>query len=66
MERFDISPDQTFNVPRRYSQDRNIRLAEIARSLVRDGTLDSLDGARERREPGHAQGRVQRCVLPDF
>lgn len=43
MERFGISTDQAFNVLRRYSQDRNIRLVQIARTLVDDGTLDDLD-----------------------
>lgn len=34
MERFDLDPDQAFQVLRRYSQDRNLKLREIAEELV--------------------------------
>ncbi|GAA1571366.1 GAF and ANTAR domain-containing protein [Kribbella hippodromi] len=34
MERFDLHPDQAFAVLRRYSQQTNTRLGEIARKLV--------------------------------
>lgn len=42
MERFGITADQAFNVLRRYSQDRNIRLAEIAHRLINDRDLDGM------------------------
>jgi GAF domain-containing protein len=34
MERYDIDADRAFSVLRRFSQDRNIRLVEIARMVV--------------------------------
>ncbi len=34
MERFDLDPDQAFQVLRRYSQDSNLKLREVAEELV--------------------------------
>lgn len=34
MERFDLDPDQAFAVLRRYSQDHNVKLREVAKRLV--------------------------------
>ncbi|MCL8252477.1 GAF and ANTAR domain-containing protein [Aeromicrobium fastidiosum] len=39
MERFGINADQAFNVLRRYSQDRNVKVSIVARDLVRDRDL---------------------------
>jgi GAF domain-containing protein len=39
MERFGISSEQAFNVLRRHSQDRNIRLQHVAQELIRDRDL---------------------------
>lgn len=39
MERFGISAEQAFNVLRRHSQDRNIRLKQIADDLIRNRDL---------------------------
>ena len=42
MERYDVEPDQAFEVLRRYSQDRNVKLREVARGIVEDRTLPRL------------------------
>jgi len=34
MERYGLGPDEAFAVLRRYSQDRNIKLVDIAREIV--------------------------------
>jgi AmiR/NasT family two-component response regulator len=34
MERFDLTPDQAFAVLLRYSQDKNIKLRDVAELLV--------------------------------
>ena len=42
MERYAIEPDQAFEVLRRYSQDHNVKLREVARGVVDDRTLPGL------------------------
>lgn len=39
MERFDVEPDRAFAILRRYSQDNNIKLTEVARQLVTTSQL---------------------------
>jgi GAF domain-containing protein len=39
MERFKISPEKSFSVLRRYSQQYNVKLHEVAGNLVRTGRL---------------------------
>ncbi len=39
MERFDLDADQAFAVLRRYSQDNNIKLSEVAQRLIESRTL---------------------------
>ena len=39
MERFAVDPDQAFAVLRRYSQDRNVKLGQVAAKLIASGTL---------------------------
>ena len=39
MERFKLNRDQAFSVLRRYSQDRNIKLRDVASQLVESGAL---------------------------
>jgi len=39
MERFKLDADQSFSVLRRYSQDRNVKLREVANQLVESRTL---------------------------
>jgi GAF domain-containing protein len=39
MERFDLSPDQAFAVLLRYSQDKNIKLRDVAQLLVSQRSL---------------------------
>lgn len=39
MERFKISPEKSFGVLRRYSQQHNIKLHEVAGALIRTGRL---------------------------
>ena len=34
MERFDLSPDKAFAVLLRYSQDKNLKLRDVAQLLV--------------------------------
>jgi len=43
MERFKLSPEKSFSVLRRYSQQHNIKLHEVAGALIRTGRLP--DGA---------------------
>lgn len=42
MERYGVEPDQAFEVLRRYSQDRNVKLREVARGIVESRTLPTL------------------------
>ncbi len=42
MERFNIEPEQAFNVLRRYSQDQNVRLSDLAQQLVGSRELPEL------------------------
>jgi GAF domain-containing protein len=39
MERFKISPEKSFSVLRRYSQEHNIKLRDVAGGLIRTGQL---------------------------
>ncbi|GAA1748839.1 GAF and ANTAR domain-containing protein [Aeromicrobium alkaliterrae] len=39
MERYDVEPDPAFEVLRRYSQDHNIKLRDVARQIVEHRTL---------------------------
>lgn len=39
MERFSLDADRAFQVLRRYSQDGNVKLVEVARRVVRTGAL---------------------------
>jgi GAF domain-containing protein len=43
MERFDLDADQAFAVLRRYSQDNNVKLREVARLLVETRRLPTKD-----------------------
>jgi GAF domain-containing protein len=43
MERFDLDSDRAFAVLRRYSQDNNVKLREVARLLVDTGQLTSAE-----------------------
>ncbi len=43
MERFGLAPERAFAVLRRYSQQHNVKLHEIASSLVRTGALPGED-----------------------
>ena len=51
MERYSLSPDQSFSVLRRYSQSHNRKLHDIAATLVSTGELpvrpEDLDAARD-------------------
>lgn len=42
-ERYSINPEQSFSVLRRYSQNNNIKLAEVARLLVDRGELPGVE-----------------------
>ncbi|GAA1590894.1 GAF and ANTAR domain-containing protein [Kribbella sancticallisti] len=44
MERFNLDQDQAFAVLRRYSQDNNVKLRDVARLLVDTGRLTSPEG----------------------
>ncbi len=46
VERHGLDPPQAFALLRRYSQDRNVKLAALARQLVTTGTLDELATTR--------------------
>jgi AmiR/NasT family two-component response regulator len=39
MERFGLTGDQAFAVLRRYSQDSNVKLRDVARKLISTGNL---------------------------
>jgi AmiR/NasT family two-component response regulator len=48
MERFQLSPEQAIAVLRRYSQETNIRLREVAQELIRTRQLPELaESAKE-------------------
>jgi GAF domain-containing protein len=49
MERFKLSPEKSFSVLRRYSQQHNIKLHEVAGALIRTGRLPA-----ETAEPAEA------------
>ncbi len=49
MERFDIDADRAFNVLRRYSQDRNVKLRTVAEEVIESRALT---------EPGESLPRV--------
>lgn len=44
MERFDLDADQAFGVLRRYSQDKNVKLRDVARRLVDTRRLPDRKG----------------------
>ena len=46
MERFKLSPEKSFSVLRRYSQQHNIKLHEVAGALIRTGRLPSEEPER--------------------
>lgn len=54
MQRYGLTLDQAFEVLRRYSQDRNIKLRDVARQLVRVGRI--LDGLVQTLEDGDDSG----------
>jgi GAF domain-containing protein len=39
MQRYQLTLDQSFEVLRRYSQDQNVKLRDVAEHLVRDGRI---------------------------
>ena len=47
MERFGVDPDRAFSILRRYSQDGNLKLNDVARNLIATSQLPSI-GADER------------------
>jgi GAF domain-containing protein len=51
MERFDIDASQAFNVLRRYSQDNNLKLVNIARSLITERELPAFQKPAELQDP---------------
>lgn len=48
MERFDLTADQAFAVLRRYSQDHNTKLREVASRLIETRKLPDADSAAKR------------------
>lgn len=56
MERFKLSPERSFSVLRRYSQEHNIKLHEVAGELVRTGRLPQRahDGVAPTDDPSMA------------
>jgi GAF domain-containing protein len=50
MERFKLTPEKSFSVLRRYSQQHNIKLHEVAGALIRTGRLP--EGSPGPNEPG--------------
>lgn len=51
MERFELSSEKSFSVLRRYSQQHNIKLHEVAGELIRTGRLPSEAENKLRAEP---------------
>ena len=41
MERYDLDPDRAFEVLRRYSQDTNVKLRDVAQTIVDNRRSDS-------------------------
>ena len=61
MERHNLNEDQAFAVLRRYSQDHNIKLRELAEQLVRDRELPR-DHSAARRDLSEQQGETADSV----
>jgi len=59
MERYSISDDQAFAILRRYSQDTNIKLREIATQLVSTRKLPEYEGSPRELERGGRRARPQ-------
>jgi AmiR/NasT family two-component response regulator len=53
MERFKLAPEKAFAVLRRYSQQHNIKLHEVARELIRTGSLPGEPDRADDRRPAH-------------
>jgi GAF domain-containing protein len=53
MERFKLAPEKAFAVLRRYSQQHNIKLHEVARELIRTGSLPGEPDSADDRRPAH-------------
>ena len=51
MERFKLAPEKAFSVLRRYSQQHNIKLHEVARELIRTGSLPGEPDRADDRRP---------------
>ena len=52
MERFKLSPEKSFSVLRRYSQQHNLKLHEVAGSSIKTGRLPAdSDGRTAKPEP---------------
>lgn len=49
IERYSINPEQSFSVLRRYSQNHNRKLSEIAEQLVATGTFQGRPAANRSR-----------------
>jgi AmiR/NasT family two-component response regulator len=49
IERFKLSPEKAFSVLRRHSQQNNIRLHEVAATLVRTGRLPAEQNQEDNR-----------------
>jgi hypothetical protein len=65
MERFDIDADHAFAILRRYSQDHNVKLTEVAASLLSDRDLRSAMSTAGSTDDGSARGRC-RAALADL
>jgi hypothetical protein len=61
MERFGLDADRAFAVLRRYSQDHNIKLREVARRTVETRTRPPADGGERQPEPFDTQQRGHWC-----
>lgn len=48
MERFDLDAERAFNVMRRYSQDHNVKLYDVARTIVLKRVLPEIPSANKR------------------
>jgi GAF domain-containing protein len=62
MERFDVDADRGFAILRRYSQDTNMKLRDVALELIRTRKLPDYDAAG-RQPPSHPQQGG--CVEPE-
>ena len=56
MERFKLSSEKSFSVLRRYSQQHNIKLSEVAGELIRTGRLPTGKQVDVLAEPGGSTG----------